>query len=46
MGAEFDFKNPDREQVDSSAVLKPLCELEQKVEDVETQVSRTLGGSM
>jgi hypothetical protein len=44
--AAFDLKNPDREQVDSSAVLKRLRALEKKVEDPEKRAPRTLGGSM
>jgi hypothetical protein len=46
MQAEIDLKSPDNEQIDSSAILKRLKELERKVEQLEKRVPRGLGGSM
>jgi RNA polymerase sigma factor (sigma-70 family) len=46
MQAEIDLKAPDNEQIDSSAILKRLKELERKVEQLEKRVPASLGGRM
>ena len=46
MQAEIDLKAPDNEQIDVSAILKRLKELERKVEQLEKRVPASLGGRM
>ncbi len=46
MQAEFDLKATPEEEIDPSAILKRLKELEKKVQELEKRVPRSLGGRM